>query len=322
LALAGACAGVAVAVGFLASHGAISAPDLVLLQGQISVEGRAMAAGDSHALDQPLQFETFGNALVRLGDGSRVSIAPGSHASVSRVQGWRWWLTAGRIDCVVIRQSAGLRFAVATPEAELVVVGTELSVAATPDEGTLVTVTAGTVEVTARDSHLSRRLGAGERWQIGAARAGSSPSALPVAASVAATASKAGAQRHADTNIASEVRAEIESGHLDAARELISRGRQGAAGQDSVLAEMGMLEAEACLAERRFDCAIDAYLNVLAKYPRTEQAEMALFASAQLASDHSEIGHDGQELLRRYQRDYPNGRFRVEVLRALDSIRP
>jgi len=77
-------------------------------------------------------------------------------------------------------------------------------------------------------------------------------------------------------------------------------------------AEAALSAAEQELAARRFAAAADRYLGISRRFRDLPQAEVALFTAAQIAAAH-EIPHDPDELLRRYLRKYPRGRFAVEA---------
>src|SRR5262249_42557062 len=116
---------------------------------------------------------------------------------------------------------------------------------------------------------------------------------------------------------ASIIRKTIRAGNLVDARRLIDDARK-ATSSSRVLAELGILGAEADLAERKTRSAIDKYLAVVRDYPATPQAEQALFAAAQLAFDRPDAGYKPAALLRDYLDTYPKGVFASDAQRLLD----
>jgi hypothetical protein len=79
--------------------------------------------------------------------------------------------------------------------------------------------------------------------------------------------------------------------------------------------ELLLLRAEADLAERHYASAKTRYLAIVSEYAGSPQAELSLFAAAQLSS-----GQDGVDLLQRYLARYPDGRFTKEAHRLLETL--
>jgi len=100
-------------------------------------------------------------------------------------------------------------------------------------------------------------------------------------------------------------------------RRQIDGGRKAARATPD-LAELGILAAEAELAGRATKRAIDLYLAVVRDYPKTPQAEQALFAAAQLAFDRPDAGYHPEAILRDYLDSYPHGQFAGDAQRLLD----
>lgn len=116
---------------------------------------------------------------------------------------------------------------------------------------------------------------------------------------------------------AREVRARLRRGDVRGARLLLSKVRNT---DKTGWPESSLLDAEADLAEGRQGRAIKSYLRLTRKFPKSIQAETALFAAGQLALDHPNGSVSGAELLRRYQRRYPQGRFSGEVEALLGAL--
>ena len=119
---------------------------------------------------------------------------------------------------------------------------------------------------------------------------------------------------------ASAIRRTIRAGKLADAHRLIDDGRRTVTAP-SDLAELGILAAEAALAERSTRKAIALYLEVVRDYPTTPQAEQALFAAAQLAFDRPDAGYRPEALLRDYLDTYPRGQFASDAQRLLEPAK-
>ena len=79
--------------------------------------------------------------------------------------------------------------------------------------------------------------------------------------------------------------------------------------------ELSLLQAEADLAEHRYGRAKSRYLAIVAQHAGSPEAELSLFAAAQLSR-----GQDGVDLLQRYLARYPDGRFAKEAHRLLQAL--
>jgi tetratricopeptide (TPR) repeat protein len=87
-----------------------------------------------------------------------------------------------------------------------------------------------------------------------------------------------------------------------------------------VAAEARAIYAESFLTEGRHTDAISAYQIVSRDFPSTPQAESALFAVAQLQSEHDRPA--ARATLQSYLRRYPNGRFAKEAADRLARLLP
>ncbi len=117
------------------------------------------------------------------------------------------------------------------------------------------------------------------------------------------------------------IRKTIRAGKVGDAREMIEAGRSTHASSKRAMAELGILAAEADLAERKTKSAIGKYLDVVRDYATTAQAEQALFAAAQLAIDRPDAGYKAEALLRDYLDTYPEGQFAKDAARLLDTLK-
>ena len=83
-----------------------------------------------------------------------------------------------------------------------------------------------------------------------------------------------------------------------------------------VAAEARVIHAESYLSERRYDDAIIRYSVVVRLFPGTPQAESAMFAIAQLESEHGQPSV-ARATLQEYLARYPHGRFAKEATARL-----
>src|SRR6185369_16694524 len=86
-----------------------------------------------------------------------------------------------------------------------------------------------------------------------------------------------------------------------------------------IAAEARVIHAESYLIEGRHADAIEGYEIVVRDFAGTPQAESALFAMAQLESEHGRAD-DARATLRRYLTRYPRGRFAKEAADRLAGL--
>jgi hypothetical protein len=125
--------------------------------------------------------------------------------------------------------------------------------------------------------------------------------------------------------------AEVAAAHrLALARQALGRGDAAGARGDveplfrldgPVAAEARVLYAESFLIEGRYADAIEAYRVVTRDFPGASQAESALFAVAQLESEHGRAA-DAVGAFRRYLDRYPGGRFAREASERIARLAP
>ena len=80
-----------------------------------------------------------------------------------------------------------------------------------------------------------------------------------------------------------------------------------------------MIYAESFLVEGRYTDAVDGYETVVRDFPRTAQAESALYAVAQLESEHGRPAA-ARAGLESYLARYPHGRFAREATDRLAGL--
>lgn len=220
-------------------------------------------------------------------------------------------LTLVRGDVTVdVQHRPGQRFEVVTPHFRVQVLGTRFTVGlgGVRTERGIVRVMRG-----AGDSAVVLAdVAAGQSWRLDDAPAPAAP--FPVA-------SPPLGPRH-------ETKARSPAATLAEARRTLARGETATArrivaplfhlGRD-VAVEARALFAESFLVEGRYADAVDGYRVVVRDFPGTAQAESALFAIAQLDSEHGRTT-DARDALQRYLDRYPHGRFSREAALRLARL--
>lgn len=274
-----------------------------------------VAAGALLPEDQLLAVIGSTPVHVRLQDGSTLEAPPATHfrARHQPDDGWVFALQAGALNCTVTPRPTHVRQVhVTTDEARITVVGTRFAVARSDDAVTRVQVTKGRVLVEARADSEQRTLQAGDVvWVDANGFVTATPVASDGPAPTVSPMSDA-AQKRLRAQVRA-IRSQIEARQIDRARAAIRAAQREAGTTRTTLAELAMLDAEALLALERYEQSIAAYLAVQRSFSRTEQAETALFAAAQIAFKHPGPRFDGKALLERYLRLYPRGVFRAEA---------
>jgi ferric-dicitrate binding protein FerR (iron transport regulator) len=322
LAIAAAAAAAVLLVVSNRGERARSDAEVVISQGALSGPAATNAAVDVVGRD---------DAVVQLTDGTTLTLAPTTRVTRRNRAASRWELARGKVALAVTKRRPGEPLQVITAEALVEVVGTQFTVERQVIDDHLTTrveVIEGVVRVTPRTGEPVT-LRAGESWP-------SPPSPPPSAASIDAGVSASAPEPDAAIAIAptpppvktpaprfdpSTIRSTIRAGKLADARKLIEADRKTYRGSNATLAELGILAAEADLADRQTRRAIDKYLAVVRDFPTTAQAEQALFAAAQLAIDRPDAGYRPKALLEDYLATYPRGQFRKDVERLLGSLR-
>jgi len=289
----------------------------------------AVVAGDVTVAAGPAPSDgeatTGGVVTVRSGRGGEVRLADASTALAPATEiVWRGErrvveLRAGSLT-VDIAHRPGQHFAVRTPGFVVEVVGTRFSV----DLGGVRTER-GTVRVLSPDGKLISYLEAGHSWTMPATAPRAEAAEPPSPADTPAPPREPPALAAAPATPE-----EIAAIRLGRARRALARGNAGEArriveplfrlGRD-VAAEARAIHAESYLSERRYEDALTGYRVVVRDFPSTPQAESALFAVAQLETEHGRPG-DARTALQRYLARYPHGRFAKEAADRLARLSP
>jgi hypothetical protein len=327
--LVGAAAATIAAIAiWIAARSSTREPGLVVERGAIA----APAPG------QVVEVAAHDRVVLRTPDDSTIEASELTRFERADRAATRWRLERGRLESHVTKRAPGETFEVITPEATVAVVGTRFSVDRAVIDGaptTHVAVEEGVVRVTPVGGDAVV-LHAGDEWPRAItapapadAGADTSDRDAGVAAATIDAPADVDAAPHGERSPparparpfdAAAIRTRIHAGELAAARRLIDDGRKAAHAAPD-LAELGILAAEAELAERADRRAIDLYLAVVRDYPATPQAEQALFAAAQLAFDRPDAGYRPEAILRDYLDTYPHGQFARDAQRLLDRAK-
>jgi len=215
----------------------------------------------------------------------------------------------------------GQHFEVRTPRFVVEVVGTRFSV-----DLAGVRTERGTVRVRGRDGKEIGTLGAGQAWLMPE----ESASAAPVEPPAPPTEGPPPPREPSAAVATAATPDEIAGARLARARRALARGNAGEArraveplfrlGRDTA-SEARALYAESFLIEGRYEDAITGYQVVTRDFPSTPQAESALYAVAQLESEHGRPA-DARATLQRYLGRYPHGRFAKEAADRLARLSP
>ena len=279
------------------------------------ISGAVMVSPDLHvpAGDPARRAVTFrngdrGNAVVRLADAS-TDLTPGTEM-VWRDEKRIVELRHGSLT-VEVEHRPGQHFEVRTPRFTVEVVGTKFTV---DERG--VRTERGKVRLLKPDGTEIGFLTAGLAWTApddGPAAKAVEPPPAPAEEPPPAREPPAVAPVPSSTDV-SGVR-------LGRARRALARGNAGEArrlveplfrsGRD-VAAEARAIYAESYLSEGRYADAVAGYRVVVRDFPAAPQAESALFAIAQLESEHGRPT-DARATLQRYLARYPHGRFAKEA---------
>jgi ferric-dicitrate binding protein FerR (iron transport regulator) len=310
----------AVAAGLAIWLGVRAPADFAVVQGDVTVtqddvavtQGAATAGGDAAARAVTFRTRGGGGGVVRLADAS-TGMSPDTEM-VWRNERRIVELREGTLT-VDVEHRPGQHFEVRTPRFTVEVVGTKFTV-----DVRGVRTERGKVRLLKPDGSEIAYLSAGFAWtapgDAAAAQAGepppppaeepAPPHEPPPAAAGPAASANAG---------------EAASLRLGRARRALARGNAGEArrlveplfrlGRD-VAAEARAIYAESYLSEGRYEDAVAGYRVVVRDFPTTPQAESALYAVAQLESEHGRPG-DARTTLQRYLARYPHGRFAREA---------
>jgi ferric-dicitrate binding protein FerR (iron transport regulator) len=300
--------------------------DFSIVQGDVAVTAGPAAAPQDPA-GRGVTVRSARGGEVRLADAS-TALAPATEI-VWRHERRVVDLREGALT-VDIPHRPGQHFEVRTPRFIVEVVGTRFTV-----DMKGVMTERGTVRLLSPDGKLIGYLEGGHAWAMPDTAAATGPAPAPTPppeegpapphdpAAPAAHSSAAPAASATSTEDSAAIR-------LGRARRALARGNAGEArraveplfrlGRD-VASEARALYAESFLIERRYADAIDGYQVVVRDFPSTPQAESALFAVAQLESEHGRPA-DARATLQRYLARYPHGRFAKEAADRLATMSP
>lgn len=258
-------------------------------------------------------------AVMRMPDASRLEAAASTRFVRVDRKATRWRLEDGALRAEVRARKAGETFEITTAEATVVVVGAHVVVARSAAR-TEVRVEQGLVQLTPVGGG-PLMLHAGETWPAEQVVQRDPPAPVQPEIPPAPREPSEPPAKAAKAFDAGLIRRIIGAGKVGDARRMIDDGRKATSSKRG-LAELGILAAEADLAERKTRSAIDKYLAVVRDYSSTPQAEQALFAAAQLAFDRPDAGYKPAALLRDYLDTYPRGVFASDAQRLLDRAAP
>jgi hypothetical protein len=211
-----------------------------------------------------------------------------------------------------VEHRAGQHFQVRTPRFVVEVIGTRFTV-----DLAGVRTERGTVRVLGTDGAVIGYVTAGRAWTLPAATAQAAPTAPteapparpPAPSLTLASTSPARAASDEGPARLAQARRALAHGNAGEARRLVEPifhlGRE-------VAVEARVIYAESFLVEGRYTDAVDGYETVVRDFPRTPQAESALYAVAQLESEHGRAAA-ARAGLQRYLDRYPRGRFAREA---------
>jgi hypothetical protein len=311
---------------------AAPSPRLVLRSGALAANDVPVRSGAAIAADTAIETSAEPAELV-LRDASVLSAARDTALVYTANGEDRFRLEHGEVSLRVQPRTAAAPLVVETEELSAWVVGTRFAVSRSRRDShyeTTVVVAEGLVRVVSKADAETQLLGAGARLTLRAANVpepgaqlepGASsaqrepedaPSKLAPALRGGASSTGSAPALRGGASFSTVIRQKLKAGEIGTARRLIQRAQRDRAASD---VELAMLEAEADLAERRPERAKGRYLAIVSRYPQTSEAELSLFAAAQLSR-----GKAGIDLLQRYLARYPDGRFAKEAARLLDAL--
>jgi ferric-dicitrate binding protein FerR (iron transport regulator) len=276
------------------------------------VSGEVAIVAVSPGTDGAVSVRSARGGEVRLGDAD-TSLGAGT-AFLWRRAARSVELREGSVT-IDVEHRAGQHFQVRTPRFVVEVIGTRFTV-----DLAGVRTERGTVRVLGTDGAAIGYVTAGRSWTLPAPpartelRGPTGPTEAPPASAPApalALASPTPARASSDDGPArlAQARRALARGNAGEARRLVEPifhlGRE-------IAVEARVIDAESFLIEGRYTDAVDGYETVVRDFPRTPQAESALYAVAQLESEHGRVAA-ARAGLQRYLDRYPRGRFAREA---------
>jgi len=290
--------------------------EIAVVAGDVLV-GPELAAGGHEPSGDGVVVRSERGGEVRLADAS-TALAPATKI-VWRNERRVVELREGSLT-VDVAHRPGQHFEVHTPLFVVEVVGTRFSV-----DLAGVRTERGTVRVLSPDRKLIGTLEGGHSWTLLTPHAETppAPAEAPEPPATPPTIDVAPAQAPAPSEDGSAIR-------LGRARRALARGNAGEArrivkplfglGRD-VAAEARAIYAESYLSEGRYADDVASYRVVSRDFPHTPQAESALYAVAQLESEHGRPV-EARASLEAYLARYPHGRFAKEAADRLARLTP
>ena len=276
------------------------------------VSGDVAIAATSPGADGAVSVRSARGGEVRLGDAD-TSLAAETTLIWQRASR-SVELREGSVT-IDVEHHAGQHFQVRTPRFVVEVIGTRFTV-----DLAGVRTERGTVRVLGTDGASLGYVTAGRSWTLPTKTTATGETAptgpreappAPTPASALALASPSPARTSSDEG----------PGRLAQARRALARGNAGEARRlveplfhlgREIAVEARVIDAESFLIEGRYTDAVDGYETVVRDFPRTPQAESALYAVAQLESEHGRAAA-ARAGLQRYLDRYPRGRFAREA---------
>ena len=283
------------------------------------VSGDVVLAVTSPGIDGAVSVRSARGGEVRLGDAD-TSLGAGT-ALVWRRVARSLELREGSVT-IDVEHRAGQHFQVRTPRFVVRVIGTRFTV-----DLAGVRTERGAVRVLGTDGAALGYVTAGRSWTLPtpaaqtesrepAAPTEAPPAPPPAPALVVASVSAARATSDDGPSRLAQARRALARGKSGEARRLVEPlfhlGRE-------IAVEARVIYAESFLVEGRYADAVDGYETVGRDFPRTPQAESALYAVAQLDSEHGRVAA-ARAGLQRYLERYPRGRFAREASDCLAGL--
>jgi ferric-dicitrate binding protein FerR (iron transport regulator) len=298
-------------------------PEPRVLEGDVAIVAAPPVSGAGPADGARLLHSASGGRVAL--DDAATQLAPATRILWRREQR-SVELREGSVT-IDVHHRPGQRFEVRTSRFVVEVVGTRFTV-----DLAGVRTERGKVRVLSPGGESIAFVEAGQSWSAPDARARSAP-AIPAPPPPAAPELPPAPNEVVPVSPATRHAAggdESVAGRLSRARRALARGQAAEARRAvepifrlgrEVAAEARAIFAESFLIEGRYADAIDGYEIVVRDFGGTPQGESALYAVAQLKSEHGRPD-EARAALRRYLDRHPRGRFAKEAADRLASLSP